>query len=202
MKLFYSKPFYLVYYHSDDVGKHVLTLSTTRQFLASGSFQPPRALADVASLVKEHNYKGLYILTCADGRVLPEEIFGLKKGEVNILRNGGGRALESDVFRSLSVMSTIAPIGTFIVLHHTGVFRSLLSTPMSKHITLQTVAGSPLQMKLLERHWPSAFQSMLNKHKTTCMVLSSSEFPAFPLRSVTQMQNFITRVRLTKSANE
>jgi len=93
---------------------------TFRQFLASGSFQQPRRLADVGALVKEHSYKALYILTCSDGRVLPEEIFGLKKGEAAILRNAGGRALESDVFRTLSIMSTIAPIGTLVVLHHTG----------------------------------------------------------------------------------
>ena len=98
----------------------LLTFLVIRQFLASGSFEAPRGLAEAAALVKEHGYKGLYILTCADGRVLPEEIFGLKKGEANILRNAGGRAIESDVFRTLGVMSTIAPVGTLIVLHHTG----------------------------------------------------------------------------------
>ena len=70
--------------------------------------------------MKEHDYKGLYILTCADSRVLPEEIFGLKKGEANVIRNAGGQAIESDVFRTLGLMSTIAPIGTLIVMHHTG----------------------------------------------------------------------------------
>lgn len=98
----------------------MLIVLVTRQFLASGSFKQPRALADVDGLVKDHGFKGLYILTCADSRIFPEEIFGLKKGEANVIRNAGGRAIESDVFRSLGVMSTIAPIGTLIVLHHTG----------------------------------------------------------------------------------
>lgn len=99
-----------------------------RQYLASRSFKPPRPLSGLEA-AKKDGWKGLYILTCADSRIMPEEIFGLKKGEASVIRNAGGRAIESDVFRTLAVMSSIATIGTFIVLHHTGEL-SLLFHPI------------------------------------------------------------------------
>lgn len=96
-------------------------LQRNKDFLATGEFQKPITLEKVTSLVESHGLKSLYILTCSDSRVEPAEIFQLKKGEANIVRVAGGRVVneKSDIFRSLSIMSSIAPIGTLIVLHHT-----------------------------------------------------------------------------------
>lgn len=104
-------------------------LQRNKDFLATGAFQKPMPIAQVPPMVQSTGYKAIYILTCPDSRVEPGEIFQLKKGEVNILRYAGGKVLDekSDVFRSLSIMSTIAPVGTFIVLQHTdcgGLFRT------------------------------------------------------------------------------
>lgn len=90
----------------------------------------------IKEFVAATGYQSLYILTCADGRVHPEEIFGLKKGDANVIRNAGGRAIESDVFRSFGVMSSIAPIGLIVVLHHTGTFLHL-------DFRLQVILTSP-----------------------------------------------------------
>jgi carbonic anhydrase len=48
---------------------------------------------------------------------MPSEIFSLSRGEVNILRNAGGR-VTPDTFRSLSIMGTLMPIGLVVVMHH------------------------------------------------------------------------------------
>ncbi len=58
------------------------------------------------------------ILTCLDARLAPEWFLGLQPGEVNVLRNAGGR-VTSDVIRSLVVSGWLLGTRTFLVVHHT-----------------------------------------------------------------------------------
>jgi carbonic anhydrase len=63
---------------------------------------------------------GLVILSCADPRLNPYQIFGIDpsvKG-VTMVRNAGGRAV--DAIRTISVLQTIGNPKTVVVLHHTG----------------------------------------------------------------------------------
>ena len=58
------------------------------------------------------------ILTCMDARIDPAQLFGLKPGEVHILRNAGAWATP-DVLRSLAVSQTLLGTTEVMVLAHT-----------------------------------------------------------------------------------
>jgi carbonic anhydrase len=58
------------------------------------------------------------ILTCMDARIDPAILFGLKPGEVHILRNAGARAT-TDVLRSLAVSQALLGTREVLVLAHT-----------------------------------------------------------------------------------
>ncbi len=73
------------------------------------------------------------MLTCADHRVDPAHVLGLKPGEAIVLRNAGGR-VTADLLRNLVVLSTVAAVesidATFeiVVMHHTDCGLSRLDT--------------------------------------------------------------------------
>ena len=58
------------------------------------------------------------ILTCMDARIDPSTLFGLKPGEVHILRNAGALA-SPDVLRSLGVSQALLGTREVLVLAHT-----------------------------------------------------------------------------------
>jgi carbonic anhydrase len=58
------------------------------------------------------------ILTCMDARIDPALLFGLKPGEVHILRNAGAR-VTPDVLRSLAVSQAMLGTKEVLVLAHT-----------------------------------------------------------------------------------
>jgi carbonic anhydrase len=58
------------------------------------------------------------ILLCMDARMDPLKILGLEDGDVNVLRNAGGRASD-DVIRSLVISYKLLGTREFIVIHHT-----------------------------------------------------------------------------------
>ncbi|KAK9805093.1 hypothetical protein WJX73_004862 [Symbiochloris irregularis] len=60
----------------------------------------------------------LSIVTCMDSRIIPEQIFELRVGDAEIIRNAGGRVTE-DVVRSLTVAQEILKTRTIFVIHHT-----------------------------------------------------------------------------------
>ncbi len=62
---------------------------------------------------------GLAILTCMDTRMVVEDIFGLRPGDVNIVRNAGAVA-SSDAIRSLLLSRHVLRTSEIIVLGHTG----------------------------------------------------------------------------------
>jgi carbonic anhydrase len=87
---------------------------------ASGSLMPslPRALPNVKAIV----------ISCADPRVGPTDVLGIKSGEAVVIRNIGGR-VTPDVLEQLGLLGRIGEVakanpgggGEFnlIVLHHT-----------------------------------------------------------------------------------
>lgn len=79
------------------------------------------------------------VLTCADHRVDPAHVLGLRPNEAIVLRNPGGR-VTTDVLRSLLVLSTVGTLegveGGFeiVVMHHTDCGLSRLTA--SEHAAL------------------------------------------------------------------
>ena len=62
---------------------------------------------------------GLAILTCMDARIVLEDIFGLRPGDANVIRNAGAVATD-DALRSLVLSHHLLGTSEIIVLGHTG----------------------------------------------------------------------------------
>ena len=62
---------------------------------------------------------GLAILTCMDARIMLEDIFGLRSGDANVIRNAGAVASD-DAIRSLIMSNRLLGASEFIVMGHTG----------------------------------------------------------------------------------
>lgn len=62
---------------------------------------------------------GLAILTCMDARMVLADIFGLRPGDANVLRNAGAVASD-DVIRSLVLSQQVLGTREIVVLGHTG----------------------------------------------------------------------------------
>jgi carbonic anhydrase len=60
----------------------------------------------------------LAVVTCMDARIKVFDVFGLKHGEVHILRNAGG-VVTDDVIRSLSISQRQLGTREVIVMQHT-----------------------------------------------------------------------------------
>ena len=61
--------------------------------------------------------KRLAILTCMDARLEPLKFLGLELGDVNIIRNAGGRASD-DAIRSLVISNMLLGTNEWLVIHH------------------------------------------------------------------------------------
>jgi carbonic anhydrase len=62
---------------------------------------------------------GVAILTCMDSRIILEDIFGLRAGDANVLRNAGAVATD-DVLRSLIMSRHVLGTNEILVVGHTG----------------------------------------------------------------------------------
>ena len=62
---------------------------------------------------------GLVVLTCMDTRIVVEDIFGLRPGDANILRNAGAVASD-DAIRSIVLSQQVLGTTELVVLGHTG----------------------------------------------------------------------------------
>ena len=62
---------------------------------------------------------GLAILTCMDARIMLEDIFGLRAGDANVIRNAGAVATD-DAIRSLIMSHQLLGTSEIIVMGHTG----------------------------------------------------------------------------------
>jgi carbonic anhydrase len=59
------------------------------------------------------------VVTCMDARIKVFDVFGLKHGEIHILRNGGG-VVTDDVIRSLAISQRKLQTREVIVMQHTS----------------------------------------------------------------------------------
>ncbi len=62
--------------------------------------------------------KKIAVLSCMDARMSIKDILGLKLGDANIIRNGGGIATD-DAIRSLILSHELLGTEEFIVINHT-----------------------------------------------------------------------------------
>ena len=62
--------------------------------------------------------KELLILTCMDSRIIPHKIFGLKIGDVKVIRNAGGQ-LNPEVEKDIILASHLLNCHTIIIMPHT-----------------------------------------------------------------------------------
>lgn len=62
---------------------------------------------------------GLAVLTCMDARIVVEDIFGLRAGDANVIRNAGAVATD-DAIRSLLLSRHVLGTTEIVVLGHTG----------------------------------------------------------------------------------
>jgi carbonic anhydrase len=68
----------------------------------------------------------LAVLTCMDARIKVFDVFGLRHGEVHILRNAGG-VVTDDVVRSLAISQRKLETREVIVMQHTSCGLSLIT---------------------------------------------------------------------------
>lgn len=61
----------------------------------------------------------MVILTCMDARIVVEDIFGLRAGDANVMRNAGAVASD-DFIRSLVLSQRVLGSSEVIVMGHTG----------------------------------------------------------------------------------
>jgi carbonic anhydrase len=59
------------------------------------------------------------VLTCMDSRIVLEDIFGLRPGDVNVVRNAGAVATD-DAIRSLILSRHVLAANEIVVIGHTG----------------------------------------------------------------------------------
>jgi carbonic anhydrase len=67
------------------------------------------------------------IITCVDGRTIPEMFFQLKPNEAWSIRNGGGRANDPSTIRTLMTIQAFSELKEVKVVHH----KSKYSPPVS-----------------------------------------------------------------------
>ena len=68
------------------------------------------------------------LVTCMDSRIDAFSIFGLKSGEVHILRNAGG-VVTDDMLRSLVLSQRLLATREIILMHHTNCGLDKLDEP-------------------------------------------------------------------------
>jgi carbonic anhydrase len=84
---------------------------------------------------------GLAILTCMDARIILEDIFGLRPGDANVIRNAGAVATD-DAIRSLIISHQLLGTSEIIVMGHTGCGLHNLDDEALR-TRLQTLTGQP-----------------------------------------------------------
>ncbi|MCT2582564.1 beta-class carbonic anhydrase [Actinophytocola gossypii] len=68
----------------------------------------------------------LAVVTCMDARIKVFDVFGLRHGEVHILRNAGG-VVTDDVVRSLAISQRKLETREIVVMQHTSCGLSLIT---------------------------------------------------------------------------
>ena len=92
--------------------------------------------------------KKLVVITCMDSRLIPEAFLGLKLGDAEIIRNGGGR-VNADVIRSMIICQDMLGCDTVLVIHHTdcggqhAVFHPAALAEHAKHVAKEVFDLGP-----------------------------------------------------------
>ncbi|KAH8797268.1 carbonic anhydrase [Xylogone sp. PMI_703] len=60
------------------------------------------------------------IITCIDSRTTPEYFFQLKPNDAWSIRNGGGRANDPGVLRSLTIIQALSELREIKIIHHSN----------------------------------------------------------------------------------
>ena len=68
----------------------------------------------------------LAVVTCMDARIKVFDVFGLKHGEVHIMRNAGGVATD-DIIRSLAISQRKLETREVIIMQHTSCGLSMIT---------------------------------------------------------------------------
>lgn len=68
----------------------------------------------------------LLLLTCMDSRIVPHAIFGLKEGDMKVVRNAGGQ-LNSEVERDIVLASHLLDCDNIVIMPHTKCAMASLS---------------------------------------------------------------------------
>lgn len=68
----------------------------------------------------------LAVVTCMDARIKVFDVFGLRHGEVHILRNAGG-VVTDDVIRSLAISQRKLETREIVIMQHTSCGMSLIT---------------------------------------------------------------------------
>ena len=61
---------------------------------------------------------GVLLITCMDSRIVPHEIFGLKIGDIKVIRNAGGQ-LNQEVEKDVIIASHLLNCHTIVIMPHT-----------------------------------------------------------------------------------
>ena len=70
----------------------------------------------------------LLLLTCMDSRIVPHAIFGLKEGDMKVVRNAGGQ-LNSEVERDIVLASYLLDCRNIVIMPHTKCAMVSLTLP-------------------------------------------------------------------------
>ena len=81
----------------------------------------------------------LLLLTCMDSRIVPHDIFGLKVGDMKVIRNGGGQ-LNPEVERDIVLGSYLLDCDNIVIMPHTRCAMASLSVSDVKR-TLEELSG-------------------------------------------------------------
>ena len=62
--------------------------------------------------------KGLLLVTCMDSRIVPHAVFGLKEGDMKVVRNAGGQ-LNPEVMKDIVLASHVLDCACIVIMPHT-----------------------------------------------------------------------------------
>ena len=98
---------------------------------------------------------GLAILTCMDARIVLSDVFGLRPGDANVIRNAGAVATD-DAIRSIVLSQRVLGTREIVVLGHTGCgLRGLPEAQLRDQLAAES--GQPVDIEFgafddLEQH--------------------------------------------------
>lgn len=115
-----------------------------------------RSLASRAQLSRDQASTRVAVVTCMDARLDPWRVFGLARGEANVIRNGGG-VVTDDVIRSLLVSQRVLGTREVLVVQHTRCGMTRLS---EEELTRETERDAGLRLPFPIEAFPDAVEEV------------------------------------------